>query len=170
MAIRGQKIRPGEEGRVHLRRRFRSRRFRVFGRPDRRRCRRRTRRGISDDGLLPGFGPVFRPEEKGHQEALDIFRKALKPGDPRIADSLNNLGIVQRALRDYEGSRKSHEEALDIRSKALPEGHPALGATARSSQRQRRGATHPHVATALTSSVLQRALTTTREDISASWR
>jgi CHAT domain-containing protein/Tfp pilus assembly protein PilF len=55
-----------------------------------------------------------------------IRRRILPKDHPDIADSLNNLGIVQRALRDYEGARQSHEEALAIRRRVLPKDHPDI--------------------------------------------
>ena len=40
-----------------------------------------------------------------HEQALDIRRKALPEDHPDIAVSLNNLGNVQYALRDYAGAQ-----------------------------------------------------------------
>jgi CHAT domain-containing protein len=60
------------------------------------------------------------------EQALAIRRKVLPAGHPDIATSLNNLGVVQRGLRDYAAARRSHEEALAIRRKALPPGHPDI--------------------------------------------
>ena len=45
---------------------------------------------------------------------------------PTSPQSLNNLGAVQDALRDYAGARASHEQALGICRKALPPGHPDI--------------------------------------------
>ena len=50
----------------------------------------------------------------------------MPPDHPDIATSLNNLGIVQRDLREYTAAKASHEEALGIRRKALPPGHPNI--------------------------------------------
>ena len=64
-----------------------------------------------------------------HEQALGIFRRALPPGHPVIAESLNSLGLVQVELGDYAGARASLEQALGIRRKALPEGHPDIAAS-----------------------------------------
>ena len=57
---------------------------------------------------------------------LAIYRNALPPDHPRIADSLNNLGNVQRELREYGAARQSYQQALAIRRKALPPDHPEI--------------------------------------------
>ena len=45
------------------------------------------------------------------------------PISPR---SLNNLGNVQYALREYAAAKQSHEQALAIRRKSLPPDHPDI--------------------------------------------
>ena len=68
----------------------------------------------------------YAAAKASHEEALAIRRKALPKDHPDIANSLNNLGIVQSALRDYAAAKASHEEALAIRRKALPKDHPDI--------------------------------------------
>ena len=60
------------------------------------------------------------------EQALAIFRKALPPDHPRIATSLNNLGIVQSELREYGAARQSYQQVLAILRKALPPDHPEI--------------------------------------------
>ena len=62
----------------------------------------------------------YAAAKQSHEQALAICRKALPPDHPDIAQSLNNLGLVQDDLRDYAGAKRSHEEALAIRRKSLP--------------------------------------------------
>ena len=57
---------------------------------------------------------------------MAIRRKSLPPDHPDIALSLNNLGLVQYALRDYAAAKQSDEEALAIFRKALPKDHPDI--------------------------------------------
>ena len=57
---------------------------------------------------------------------LAIFRKSLPPDHPDIAQSLNNLGMVQSELREYPTAKQSHEQALAIRRKSLPPDHPDI--------------------------------------------
>ena len=57
---------------------------------------------------------------------MAIFRKSLPPDHPHIAYSLNNLGVVQSALREYAAAKQSHEQALAIRRKSLPPDHPDI--------------------------------------------
>jgi CHAT domain-containing protein/tetratricopeptide (TPR) repeat protein len=61
-----------------------------------------------------------------YEEAIGILRASLGPDDPLIALGLNNLGLVQYALREYAAAKQSHEEALAIYRKALPKDHPDI--------------------------------------------
>ena len=47
-------------------------------------------------------------------------------GPPRYRQSLNNLGMVQYALREYAAAKQSHEQALAICRKSLPPDHPDI--------------------------------------------
>ena len=64
----------------------------------------------------------YAAAKQSHEQALAIQRKALPPDHPDIAQSLNNLGVVQENLREYAAAKQSHEQALAIRRKALPPG------------------------------------------------
>jgi CHAT domain-containing protein/tetratricopeptide (TPR) repeat protein len=67
-----------------------------------------------------------RSAKEANEQALAIRRKVLPGNHPRIADSLNNLGLDRHDLRDYAAAKRSHEEALSIRRKALPKDDPAI--------------------------------------------
>ena len=79
----------------------------------------------------PPFGTDSKMREyaaakQSHEQALAIRRKSLPPDHPLIADSLNNLGVVQRELREYAAAKQSHEQALAILRKSLPPDHPDI--------------------------------------------
>ena len=57
---------------------------------------------------------------------MAIRRKVLPKDHSDIAQSLNNLGLVQWNLREYASARKSLEEALAIYRKVLPKDHPDI--------------------------------------------
>src|SRR5271157_5103328 len=57
---------------------------------------------------------------------LAIRRKSLPPDHPDLATSLNNLGNVQRELREYAAAKQCYQQALAIRRKSLPPDHPDL--------------------------------------------
>src|SRR5208337_779065 len=60
------------------------------------------------------------------EQALAIRRKSLPADHPDIATSLDNLGLVQSALREYAAAKQSHEQALAIRRKSLPADDPDI--------------------------------------------
>ena len=68
----------------------------------------------------------YAAAKQSHEQALAILRKSLPPDHPDIANSLNNLGIVQYELREYAAAKQSHEQALAIRRKSLPPDHPDI--------------------------------------------
>ena len=68
----------------------------------------------------------MRRRRQSHEEALAIRRKSLPPDHPDIAASLDNLGNVQYALREYAAAKQSYEQALAIRRKSLPPDHPDI--------------------------------------------
>jgi tetratricopeptide (TPR) repeat protein len=59
------------------------------------------------------------------QRALAILEKALGPGHPDVATSLNNLAELYRAQGTYERALPLYERALAIWEKALGPGHPS---------------------------------------------
>ena len=66
----------------------------------------------------------YTAAKSSHEEALAIRRKALPPGHPDIADSLNNLGIVQWDLREYAAAKVSYEEAWPSAARPCPRTTP----------------------------------------------
>src|SRR5208337_760229 len=64
--------------------------------------------------------------KQSYEQALAIFRKSLPPDHPLIAYSLNSLGLVQSALREYAAAKQSYQEALAIFRKSLPPDHPVI--------------------------------------------
>ena len=68
----------------------------------------------------------YAAAKQSYEEALAICRKSLPPNHPDIANSLNDLGVVQSALREYAAAKQSYEQALAIRRKALPPDHPDI--------------------------------------------
>jgi len=60
-----------------------------------------------------------------YERALAILEKALGPGHPHVAQSLNNLAELYRAQGAYERALPLCERALAILEKALGPGHPS---------------------------------------------
>jgi tetratricopeptide (TPR) repeat protein len=63
------------------------------------------------------------------KRALELLETLLGPDDPRVARSLDNLGLELRALGEHEKALAAHERALGIEKKALGERHPGLVGT-----------------------------------------
>ena len=96
-----------------------------------------------DPPQVPASGsPRYRPSLNNLGRAVELreyaaakqsheqrWRSAASPclqDHPVIAQSLNNLGLVQSALREYAAAKQSHEQALAIRRKSLPPDHPDI--------------------------------------------
>ena len=62
--------------------------------------------------------PPIPPSSPPPPSHLAIRRNPCLPTTPISPESLNNLGIVQSALRDYAAAKQSHEQAW--RSAASP--------------------------------------------------
>jgi tetratricopeptide (TPR) repeat protein len=60
------------------------------------------------------------------QQALEIHRAVLPPGDLAIADQLGRIGIVLRKLDDDAQAAAYHEQALAIYEQALGPDHPEV--------------------------------------------
>ena len=60
-----------------------------------------------------------------YERALAIWEKALGPGHPDVATSLNNLAVLYDAQGAYERALPLYERALAILEKALGPGHPS---------------------------------------------
>ena len=72
-------------------------------------------RGVEQPGkrCCASCGSMRRPSRP--ITGVAIRRKSLPPDHPDIASSLNNLGKVQDALREYAAAKQSYEQALAIR-------------------------------------------------------
>ncbi len=63
----------------------------------------------------------------GYQEnALNLLETLLGPKSPRVARSLDNLGLELRALGRHTKALEAHRRALEIQRSALGEAHPGL--------------------------------------------
>jgi CHAT domain-containing protein/tetratricopeptide (TPR) repeat protein len=60
------------------------------------------------------------------QQALGLFRKALPPNHPGLANSLSSLGVLSKSQGQLTAARRYDEQALAVLQKALPPDHPAL--------------------------------------------
>src|SRR4030042_2026133 len=58
------------------------------------------------------------------ERALSIYEKALGPDHPNVADSLNNLAALYKALGDYQKAQPLLTRSLAIKEKALSPDHP----------------------------------------------
>ena len=63
------------------------------------------------------------------QFALSLLATALPPDHPDLANSLNDLALLQLALRDFDAARLLLENAHAILRKALPSDHPDIAAS-----------------------------------------
>jgi tetratricopeptide (TPR) repeat protein len=59
-----------------------------------------------------------------YERVLEIREKALGPGHPDTAESLNNLAVLLQAQGDFTGARPLFERALSIRENVFGPGHP----------------------------------------------
>jgi len=75
-----------------------------------------------------GLGMYDRARELD-LEALSIRRQQLPPGDPRIAEALHHVGVVQTELRDHDASLATLQEALLLREAALGPDAAPVGET-----------------------------------------
>ncbi len=55
--------------------------------------------------------------------ALSLAEEAYGPDHPNVATSVNNLGLVLRALGDLKGAKEHFARALSILRKSLGETH-----------------------------------------------
>ena len=81
--------------------------------------------------LLMGLGAMGAQASGGppapRQEPVpDRDRLIRQAEELRQAGKLDNLGMVQYALREYAAAKQSHEQALAIRRKSLPPDHPDI--------------------------------------------
>ena len=83
---------------------------------------------ISMGRAYSGLGFYDRAREL-HVEALAIRRKLLPAGDPRIAEALHHLGVVQTELREHDASLATLQEALHLREAALGPDAAPVGET-----------------------------------------
>jgi tetratricopeptide (TPR) repeat protein len=58
---------------------------------------------------------------------VEVQEKALGKEHPKVALSLNNLGIVYMRLARYAEAEPVLKRALAIREKVLPKDHPDIG-------------------------------------------
>ena len=75
-----------------------------------------------------GLGVYDRARELD-MEALSIRRKLLPAGDPRIAEALHHVGVVQTELREHDASLVTLQEALSLREAALGPDAAPVGET-----------------------------------------
>ena len=66
----------------------------------------------------------YAAAEPLHKRSLAIREKALGPGHPKVAQSLNNLAELYRVQGRYAAAEPLHKRALAIREKALGRDHP----------------------------------------------
>ncbi|CAF4683698.1 unnamed protein product, partial [Didymodactylos carnosus] len=64
-----------------------------------------------------------------YDKALKIRIKALPPDHPDIANTYNNIGLVQWNKGEYDLALMNYDKALKIRIKALPPDHPDIAKT-----------------------------------------
>ncbi|CAF0976596.1 unnamed protein product [Rotaria sp. Silwood1] len=65
-----------------------------------------------------------------YNQALEFqMRKLSKAGDPRIADSHENIGDVHWKKGSYDLALRHYINSLDIKTQALPPQHPSIAAT-----------------------------------------
>ena len=78
-------------------------------------------------GTAGSYGYVDVGESVASLErALQIRERALGPGHPDVAQSLNNLGVVLKNLDRFEDAQAHYDRALQIRTDALEvPGEPA---------------------------------------------
>ncbi|CAF4213194.1 unnamed protein product, partial [Didymodactylos carnosus] len=82
-----------------------------------------------------GLGNVARDNGEydlafmNYDKALKIRIKALPPDHPDIANTYNNIGIVQWNKGEYDLALMNYDKALKIRIKALPPDHPHIAST-----------------------------------------
>ncbi|HEV8608049.1 MAG TPA: serine/threonine-protein kinase [Tepidisphaeraceae bacterium] len=63
--------------------------------------------------------------EPNLRRALELCQQVLPADDPKIAEALNDLGVLLRSRRNFSQAEQIHREALRIRRK-LPAGDPAI--------------------------------------------
>ena len=68
-----------------------------------------------------GDGPSWR------RGTLEIRRKAFGPGDPRVAGTLNNLGLLAIATDDHARALTDLRHALEIQEQVLGPDNPKGG-------------------------------------------
>ena len=81
--------------------------------------------GLGARGAQAPGGPPA-PKQEPVPERDRLIRRA---EELRQAGKLDNLGLVQSALREYAAAKQSHEQALAIRRKSLPPDHPDIAAS-----------------------------------------
>ncbi len=84
--------------------------------------------------MLTLLGRIY--DRRGaHEQALALLRQAVALGrrtlgpSRELAQSLNDLGVAQRAMADWNAARATLEEALSMRRKVLGEAHPEVAVT-----------------------------------------
>jgi tetratricopeptide (TPR) repeat protein len=63
------------------------------------------------------------------KKALGIREKALGPGHPEVASSLNNLAELYRNMGNYAAAEPLYKRSLEIYEKALGTEHPEFATT-----------------------------------------
>ena len=68
----------------------------------------------------------YRESEKLLNRALELRKKSLKPDDPKLATSLNNLALLYYTQGKYQEAEQLYHRALAIDEKALGPEHPGV--------------------------------------------
>jgi tetratricopeptide (TPR) repeat protein len=66
---------------------------------------------------------------KAQEQALNLLETLFGPEHPRVARSLNNLGLELRAQGRHEAALEAHRRALEIKRASLGEQHPGVVTT-----------------------------------------
>jgi eukaryotic-like serine/threonine-protein kinase len=84
---------------------------------------------INTLGVLSFLKGKHEEAAEQYRQALAIWKQALGPGHPQVADALDNLGVVLHAQGKYEEASTMHRQSLAIIELTLGAEHPFVAHT-----------------------------------------